>query len=397
MVVFAVLVLPTLLIGIRAEADELRSFACPLGSAAMSWRASPGKASLEPLILDNPFVRKEALSRLESLLHTSLTKEFKEEAPRIAEIRLEFLPGVATDRSGRPRDIVKIQETVLLDTSDIARVLNDQANRMADHAKTCVKEIVVQKTSVAMTSQGGAAVKTDLQAKFYKCTKITELGINSRDLFATKEVDLNYSLLPEVDKECKDVWIKPENARLTNTEFNDVGNLILNVVGIATANIGSKLMLDNYRGALASAEAQIAAAMIARKVFTRLPLGSTSESLVGQVDFTPQAAGFQKAVKGPMFVVVSADFEQPSTAREYRVVMDCLFRLVRSLSSDEQRAVELKPGETLWAVAKREYCSGTFAPELQAANPTLTAPSKIAPGTAITIPAFFKIVTSKGQ
>src|SRR5215467_12054922 len=84
MVVFAVLVLPTLLIGIRAEADELRSFACPLGSAAMSWRASPGKASLEPLILDNPFVRKEALSRLESLLHTSLTKEFKEEAPRIA-------------------------------------------------------------------------------------------------------------------------------------------------------------------------------------------------------------------------------------------------------------------------------------------------------------------------
>jgi hypothetical protein len=181
-------------------------------------------------------------------------------------------------------------------------------------------------------------------------------------------------------------------------------NLLLNIVGIATLNIGSKFVLDKYRGAISDAHSAIDKAFTAN-------LPGRSDLVGGQnmddvflssmkVNQTQTRFTFED-ISGDHFVAFDHVTEHPdgqgikkgTFCRVVRPVIAQYGALLRStLKGDEE--ITINDQTSLWKVAKSAYGSGYYYVTLLQPNGiSFRSANRLRSGDKVTVPPMYKIWT----
>lgn len=187
------------------------------------------------------------------------------------------------------------------------------------------------------------------------------------------------------------------------TVTSPVKNFFLNLIGIATFNVGSKFILDTYRSKLSDAHAAIDKAFSANLPGRSQLLGSqggVSDVFLSSMKINQTETLFQmRELNGSKFTAFTHVAEHPegqgvklgTFCSTVKPVIKQYAALMRSTTVGDQEEV-LDKGKNLWSVADKSYGSGYYYVTLLQPNDiAFHKANKLGVGSTISVPAMYKI------
>lgn len=212
---------------------------------------------LDSEIVDNPdlSVLGENVAELNDL------QQFK-----LRQVRYDFERVAGTSGRG---ELIKATETLTLDLTDFRNRSFDDAARQVSEAQDCNTSMRAHSFTLQPTPAGDLAGDMDVSTTIRSCTIFDRPCFRGLEWHSCREewkTDL-FSHTFGVKFGAKRVFLDDSKTLKIeySTEFDRRGfdiskplpNLLLNLTGIATFNIGSKWILDNYRSSLSDIELKI--------------------------------------------------------------------------------------------------------------------------------------------
>ena len=187
------------------------------------------------------------------------------------------------------------------------------------------------------------------------------------------------------------------------TVTSPVKNFLLNLIGIATLNIGSKFILDTYRSKLSDAHAAIDKAFSANLPGRSQLLGSkggVSDVFLSSMKINQTETLFEmREVNGGKFTAFTHVAEHPegqgvktgTFCTTVKTVIKQYAALLRSTTIGDQEEV-IDKGKNLWSVADKSYGSGYYYVTLLQPNDiAFNKANRLGVGSKISVPAMYKI------
>jgi nucleoid-associated protein YgaU len=187
-----------------------------------------------------------------------------------------------------------------------------------------------------------------------------------------------------------------------------IPNFLLNLIGVATLNVGSKFILDNYRAKLSDVTALVNRAFSANLPGRRqlIRMNDSEQMFSRSMALSRVHTGFGlRSVDGSVSTIFTAVTEhpagtgrgvqRPTFCQQVRPVFTQYGNLLRSTTQGD-RTVTVSGGASLWRIAEEAYGSGHyFVTLLPANNIAYRQANRLRPGANLTIPAMYSIWQSE--
>lgn len=358
---------------------------------------------LSPVDVTNP-----DMSKVPPVVAGDLSK--MDQVP-IREIRYSFTPS-----RDRGRDWITTKETIVADISEpVGKIRSDVLADIA-HAQTCNIRISVDPFDFLPDRDGDLHGNISLPSTIRACLKfdfVCSKNLMFYRCYQTWITDIDHATFG------LDVWIHLTANPSSNTisikgssRFDDRGyksnpfrNFVLNLIGIATFNAGSKLILDNYNAKLSEINAMIAAVQpsffisTSHRAFGDLLPSGEPRRLIDDLKLDPSETRFSieevgspgRPYKALRLAFNTDPVRRATFCKAFRPYFEQLGAYFRSTVVGDVEHV-VAPGETLWSIARDAYGDGHFQLALLRPNSiSFGEMNRLRTGERLKVPAMYKL------